>query len=454
MQKFPTTDRHANETIESAVAQTDKIDAIVVEPDAFERVPELLRRHFISSTVFMVADENTMTAAGHRLQAIFGRHGIEAAEYIFPGSPRLKPSVEIADKLLPGLRTSAAVPVAVGSGVINDLVKYAAFQANRPYLCVATAASMDGYASAGSPLSQKGFKHTIACAPPRVIVADCDVLAKAPKDMAGWGYGDLAGKIVAGADWLVADALGIEAIDDKAWPLIQDRLRFWLDQPEKVRQGDAAKSRFLFTGLVMAGVAMEIYQSSRPASGADHQMAHLWEMEGIEFNGMAVSHGILVALGTLTILGLYEWTLAQKFEHLNVNKTVLQRRPLAELETDIRQRFTKPAMAARILAETRAKYVADNVLCHRLERLRATWPDLRKRLAQYLVPFARMKSMLAAAGVATDPTAVGIDRTYHRQTLLDARFIRRRYTILDLLEETGYLDAAVEHIFASDGYWG
>ena len=253
---------------------------------------------------------------------------------------------------------------------------------------------------------------------------------------------------------LVADALGIEAIDDKAWPLIQDRLRFWLNHPEKVRQGDATTSRFLFTGLVMAGVAMEIYQSSRPASGADHQVAHLWEMEGIEFNGMAVSHGILVALGTLTILGLYEWTLTQNFEQLNVNKTVLQRRPLAELETDIRQRFTKPAMAARILAETRAKYVEDNVLCHRLERLRATWPNLRKRLAQHLVPFARMKSMLATAGVATDPTAVGIDRTYHRQTILDARFIRRRYTILDLLEETGCLDAAVEHIFASDGYWG
>jgi glycerol-1-phosphate dehydrogenase [NAD(P)+] len=271
--------------------------------------------------------------------------------------------------------------------------------------------------------------------------------------MAGWGYGDLAGKIVAGADWLVADALGIEAIDDKAWPLIQDNLRIWLNHPEKVQQGDAATNRLLFTGLVMAGVAMDVYQSSRPASGADHQMAHLWEMEGIEFNGLAVSHGTSVALGTLTILGLYEWTLTQKFEHLDVNKTLLQRRSLADLETEIRQRFTKPAMAARILAETRAKYVDDNVLGHRLEGLRATWPDLRQRLAQHLIPFARMKSMLVAAGVATDPIAVGIDRTHHRQTILDALFIRRRYTILDLLAETGCLDKAVAHIFASGGYW-
>ena len=105
------------------------------------------------------------------------------------------------------------VPIAVGAGVINDLVKYAAYRKGLPFMSVATAASMDGYASGGAPLSKNGFKHTIACVPPRVIVADSHILATAPAPMAGWGYGDLAGKIPAGADWIIADALRVEAMD-------------------------------------------------------------------------------------------------------------------------------------------------------------------------------------------------------------------------------------------------
>ena len=124
-----------------------------------------------------------------------------------------------------------AVPVAVGSGVVNDLVKYAAFKAGRPYASIATAASMDGYASGGSPLSQKGFKHTIPCAPPRIIVADLDIISHAPVEMSSWRYGDLAGKIPAGADWLIADTLGVEPLDATAWAMVQGNLRDWLSNP-------------------------------------------------------------------------------------------------------------------------------------------------------------------------------------------------------------------------------
>jgi hypothetical protein len=65
-----------------------------------------------------------------------------------------------------------------------------------------------------------------------------------------------------------------------------------------------------------------------------------------------------------------------------------------------------------------------------------------------------MKTMLSAAGIAPDPIAVGIDCAYHRQTLVNSYFIRRRYTILDLLEETGQFDRAVDHVFSSVGRWG
>ena len=443
-----------DEIIRSAVAQSKKIDAIVIEHDALRRVPGLLREHFGTSSVFLVADENTMAAAGNGLREYLTECGFALSVHVFPGTPYLKGKVENADAFIPHLQANSGVPVAVGSGVINDLVKYAAFQIGRPYLSIATAASMDGYASAGSPLTKKGFKHTIPCAPPRVIVADLGILLNAPKDMSGWGYGDLAGKIPAGADWLIADALEVEKIDSAAWPLVQDNLRSWLSSPAGVANGDAAACNALFSGLVMVGIAMEIHGSSRPASGSDHQIAHLWEMDGIEHDGRPVSHGTCVALGALTILSLYEWLLVQDFQDLDVDRVVRHRRRLDDLAAEIRRRFISPDIAERILQETRAKYIADDLLRERIERIRRIWPSLRKRLADYLIPFEEMKAMLVTAGIATDPAAVGIDRAYHRETLIGSRLIRRRYTILDFLEETGRFDELVDYVFSDVGRWG
>lgn len=441
-------------TIRSAIAQSKTIDAILVEAGAIQKVPELLRRHFDESKVFLVADDNTMLAAGEKVAAVLSGQGFSVSTKVFPGSPRLKGTVENAETIVPQLRELGGFPVAVGSGVVNDLVKYAAFQLGVPYVSVATAASMDGYASAGSPLTVKGFKHTIPCAAPRVMVADLDVVTNAPKEMSSWGYGDLAGKLPAGADWLIADALGIEPLDESAWPLVQDNLRTWLSNPSGLAKGDAGATGALFTGLVAAGIAMEVHGSSRPASGADHQVAHLWEMDGLEFGGLPVSHGTCVAIGTLTILALYEWLLDQDLRQLDAEDIVSRRRRLSDIEAEIGQRFSSPAIAERAMRETQAKYVEDDDLKERIERIRTAWPELRQRLAGYLLPFDEMKNMLAAAGVATNPSDIGIKRAYHRETLVGSRLIRRRYTVLDFLEETGCFDQAVDQVFSNAGRWG
>ena len=100
-----------------------------------------------------------------------------------------------------------------------------------PYVCVPTAASMDGYAASGAALRDGGFKRTLACAAPVAIVADLDVMARAPAIMGAWGYGDLVGKLVAGVDWIVADALEEEALNPGPFAMVQDNLAAWLGNP-------------------------------------------------------------------------------------------------------------------------------------------------------------------------------------------------------------------------------
>ena len=70
--------------------------------------------------------------------------------YVFPAKPTLYADYDSITTLVGALRDQDATPVAVGAGTLNDIVKRAAHELERPYLCVATAASMDGYTAFGA----------------------------------------------------------------------------------------------------------------------------------------------------------------------------------------------------------------------------------------------------------------------------------------------------------------
>ena len=280
-------------------------------------VPAVLRQTAPAERYVVVADDHTWKVAGKRVASLLASERLAACDPVMlTGEPRVKPSAETARALAATIKAGAALPIAVGAGVINDLVKYAAELAGMPYVCVPTAASMDGYAASGAALRDDGFKRTFACAAPVAIVADLDVIATAPAAMAGWGYGDLVGKVVAGADWIVADALGVEALNPSPFAMVQDNLAAWLAEPAGVRRGERGALDGLMRGLIMAGLAMQAHGNSRPASGSDHQFAHLWEMEEVAVAGVPVSHGACVGIGCLSMLAAYEWLLRQDLSRI------------------------------------------------------------------------------------------------------------------------------------------
>ena len=430
--------------IDSAVATSAGVAEVLMQAGAIQTIAALYRRHFGDQPVCLLADANTDAAAGRLAEAQLRAGGLQVRCHILPATPRPKPSLTLAAQLAAVLAEDQAVPVVVGSGVLNDLVKHAAFALGRAYMCVATAASMDGYTSAGAPLTDHGFKKTIPCRPARVILADLSIIAAAPARMTGWGYGDLAGKIPAGADWILADAMGIEPIDAEVWPMVQAHLRSWLANPGQVASGDAAAIEGLFTGLTMIGLAMERHGSSRPASGADHQIAHLWEMDGLSLAGETVSHGACVAVGCTMTLRLYDWLLNADLSGLHPALLAAAAPSLAQKAEAITAAFGTGEIAARALAEVQAKHVSAGQLQTRLTLLARIWPDLRLRLQNQLVPADQMQMDLGAARVPFNAAAIGVDREYLRRTVLNARFLRSRYTILDLLGETGLLPAALE----------
>jgi glycerol-1-phosphate dehydrogenase [NAD(P)+] len=345
------------------------------------------------------------------------------------------------------------LPVAVGAGSINDLTKRAAHEAGLPYVAVATAASMDGYTASGAALVHEGIKQTFACDAPVAVIADLDVLLAAPKPMTAAGYGDLVGKVTAGADWIVADALGIEPIRPDVWAMVQGPLPAMLVDPARYGAGEPAAIEGLFLGLVMTGLAIQVSGSTRCASGSEHQFSHLWEMRGLEREGELVSHGFKVGFGTLFSAALYERFLARDWTGLDVEAAVAAYPSRKAMEAGILAMDDSPALIERALEECRAKWVDAEQLRERLHAFRAGWPVLKVRLEGQVMPAETVRRLLLEADCPTEPGQVGLTLEQVRASYAAARWIRRRYTLHDLAYELGVLDDLVAELFAPGGFW-
>jgi len=440
----------SRERLAGAVRESATVAEVRVGRDLLEELPAFLRTHGADGSVCLFADGNTWKAAGERAAGILDRAGWQCTPFLLPGRPRVSPDRRTGDELRAFLAGRGHYLVAVGSGVLNDLAKYAAFQLDRPYAVIATAASMDGYTSAGSPLSEDGFKITLPCRPARAVLGDLGILAEAPAEMNGWGFGDLAGKLPAGADWILADGLGIEAVDPIAWALVQEDLPRQLSRPAALATGDPEAVGELFCGLNLVGLAMERHGSSRPASGADHQIAHLWEMEGLSLGGEKVSHGACVSVATVAMLRLYRWWLARDpREALPTERTT----PTASAESELallRSLLPHPTIAARAEREFTPKLLSPGQREERLALLRREGTALQGRVADHLDRIADLPDRLARAGAPIRPDQIGIDGERLRRSARAARFLRSRYTLLDLLAETGQLDRAIDESLGDD----
>jgi glycerol-1-phosphate dehydrogenase [NAD(P)+] len=445
-------------TITEALRDATDTEAVVIAEGALESVGDVFARTFGDRAAIVIADENTFGVAGDAVTRTLARGRARELldPYIFRARPPLRADYENIAALAAALRTHRAIPVAVGSGTINDIVKRASFECDRPYMAVATAASMDGYTSFGASITNDGFKHTMECPAPRAVVADLSILTRAPSDMTSSGYGDLLAKVTAGADWIIADALEIEPIKRKEWSLVQGPLSEATGRPAELRAADPTAMHAMIEGLIMSGLAMQAASSSRPASGAEHQFSHLWEMEGLGEDPPdgrpPLSHGFKVAVGTISIAALYQRILDRDLAALDIDAAVRAWPSWDDVERRVRAAHRPPVEEAAV-RESRAKYLDGDALARRLRLLGARWPELRERLRVQLIPAHQVRAQLLQAGCPTAPAQIGLELDHFKQTYRRAQMIRRRYTVLDLANETGLLDECVEELFERNGFW-
>jgi glycerol-1-phosphate dehydrogenase [NAD(P)+] len=439
-------------TVADALTTARDTRALVIGRGAATETGRIFAEHFPTRRAIIVADATTFSLSGGRVGDALAGAGIPCMAPFVYTDPELYAELRFVERLEAALRAHEAIPVAVGAGTVNDLVKLAAHRSGREaYLCVATAASMDGYTAFGASITAGGAKQTFDCPAPRAVIADLDVIRGAPPEMTAAGYADLLAKLTAGADWILADALGAEPIDGRAWAIVQGGLRDALADPAGARAGREPAVALLVEGLMLSGFAMQWTKSSRPASGAEHQFSHLWDMEHHTHNGAAPSHGFKVGIATLAVTALYEALLRQPLEELDIARCCAAWPDPGEAEAQVRSLFGSEIFVETAVRETQAKHGAKEDLERQLLRLRSQWPVLREQLRAQLLPVAEMKRRLAAVGAPTEPGQIGLTRERVRRSFLRAYHIRRRFTVLDLAVRTGLLERCLESMYGAAG---
>jgi len=434
-------------SVEEALQAARETKTFRIDEDILSTVPEVFQNQFGDQRAVIIADTTTWKIAGEAMQKYFQR---KAEPFIFTRQPHAE--MKFVEELESALKQHEAIPVAVGSGVINDLVKLAAHRIGRPYMCVATADSMDGYTAFGASITFEGSKQTFTCPAPVAVVADLKVLSAAPTAMTASGYADLHAKVTAGADWIVADALGVETIDPMAWNIVQGKLAESLANPRGAAEGDKEAIALLTEGLMLGGFAMQWSRSSRPASGAEHQFSHLWDMQHHTQENGPPSHGFKVGIGTLAVTVLYEFLLQQPFDQLDVERCCAQWPDQAQAIKNVRE-ILGDELADLGERESLAKYNNADELHAQLLTLKENWSEIRKRLQSQLVPFGELRQRLQTVGAPFEPEQIGISRARLRRSYYQAACIRRRFTAFDLALRTRTLDVALDHIFGAQGHW-
>jgi glycerol-1-phosphate dehydrogenase [NAD(P)+] len=400
--------------------------AVAIEHSLAGHEADLLAPLPLGRRLAVVSDRTTRAVLGERVERALATRGA-VTPVVLEGTPHAD-AATVA--MLRSASAAADALVAVGSGTINDLCKYAAASDGKPYVVFATAPSMNGYTSTNAAITVDGHKQSLPGAAALGVFIDLTVFSQAPVRMIRAGLGDSLCRSTAQADWLLSHHLLGTPYRRAPFALLTDDEPRLLDEPEALLAGDLEAMGALARTLVLSGLGMTIAHGSYPASQGEHLISHCIDMFA-PAGRASFFHGEQVAVATLTMARLQQAMLDGEppcVRPSTVNRADLQGRFGADIGASCWREFE----AKRLTPEAAA----------RLEgRIAATWDELRARLRPDMIPVATIEAVLARAGCPAAPADVGLTPEFYAGVVRNARFLRDRYTFLDLADDAGRLAA-------------
>jgi glycerol-1-phosphate dehydrogenase [NAD(P)+] len=246
-------------------------------------------RHYrelgLSGRPLILVDDTTLRIAGERVASSLKEWN--------PGTEKVRDSTTEEAERIEGVAGGYSCIVSVGGGRIIDIGKIASYRRGIPFLSIPTAPSHDGIASERVSLTHGNGKASIRARPPLAIIADVEILMKAPYRLIASGSADAISNLTAVADWRLGQEKG-EYYSRYAASLALFSGEIAIASARDIRERKERGIRNLVEALLTSSIAMSIAGSSRPASGAEHAFSHV-----LDSLGSRALHGEQCGVGSI-----------------------------------------------------------------------------------------------------------------------------------------------------------
>ena len=311
------------------------------------------------------------------------------------------------------------VIVAYGAGTIMDFGRYPAYKLGIPFVAVPTLASSDGFtANICSAILNGQKKSTPMCAPV-LVVADLDIIKGAPARLVASGITDIRSKYISRVDWKVSHLVAGECFCPMVADLAKEALDIMREAADKYAATGVADHEAMTMAQMKSGLTMQLLNHSRAASGAEHLMAHLVEMQPPRFENAEGIHGECVGVVTFACIREYH-----RLASLPA-RTAKRFEPLGE--QCIREKFGD-RLAPGIIKENEndvlATFDPQNIVDH--------WDEIRAMINE-IPSVEEMEALYKGCNAKYLPEHIGIDPALEQEMLPISAAIRNRLTLVRML---------------------
>ncbi len=400
------------------------------------KLPEMIGG-FGCKRAFILADVNTYAAAGEQVVTVLNNAGIANTSYVF-NKTSLEPDEWAVGSAFMHLDNSADIIIGVGSGVINDIGKILSAVSKKKYIIVATAPSMDGYASASSSMTRDGLKISLPSRCADGIVGDTVILKNAPMHMLKSGIGDMLAKYISIAEWRIAHVITDEYYCETISEMVRTALRRCVDNAEGLMQRDEKAVEAVFEGLIIGGVAMAYAGVSRPASGVEHYFSHVWDMRGCEFGTPIELHGIQCGIGTLYAARIYDQIRSVTPDKAKALAYV-EGFDLEAYESELRE-YIGTGAEAMIAAEKKDGKYDKKKHKARLEIICDNWRKIQNIIADEIPSAENIDKLLTLLDAPKSCADFGLSEKDLKKTFKATKDIRDKYVLSRLCFDLGIID--------------
>ena len=419
---------------------------VLIGSGVLRQLPEIVQKYG-GSKPFLLSDQNTHHAAGEKVESLLKEHGMDFTGYVFP-QQHLEPDEFSIGQAAMNFDRSCDFIVGIGTGTVNDISKILSKVTGLNYMIVGTAPSMDGFASNTSSMISGGIKVSLFSACPVAILADLEVVCRAPVKMLQAGLGDMMAKYVSLCEWRISHLVNGEYYCEEVASLVRRSLKKCVQSAVGLAERDPEAIANILEGLILSGIAMGFAGISRPASGVEHYFSHVWDMRALEFHTNSDLHGIQTGIGTVLALKIYEQIRTVRPDRAKALDYV-NRFDREKYHAFLKEFLGSSADGLILLEKKEGKYDKAKH-AKRLEVILDHWQDILDIVNEELPARSDVVALLHSLGAPVDPEALGFSDDLVRKSFTATKDIRDKYNASRLLWDLGMLDDVAETLWPAE----